>query len=286
MMTPPYSGPVLALLAPRSWGAHLLLVAALVAAALLGRWQYDGWQARRAAEAQDLTFVAPVPLAEALGPDDPFPASSVGRPTVVEGTWLPGDPIYVAGREHEGQTGYWVVGAVLVPGDAGSASVLPAVRGWTAEPGGAGPTSGETRFVGWLQPSDPAAAAPVDSSGDPSADVVASLRIPDLAQRFDQDLYGGYVVVAPASAGDGPPAWAGFPAGDRAVNPGTEGLAPADPEQLPDAGRFTALRNLLYALEWWFFGLFAVVIWWRWARETVGDERRRRVEEPAAPVGG
>ena len=32
-----------------------------------------------------------------------------------------------------------------------------------------------------------------------------------------------------------------------------------DLDQLPDVGRFTALRNLLYAIEWWFFGAFAAV---------------------------
>ena len=48
-----------------------------------------------------------------------------------------------------------------------------------------------------------------------------------------------------------------------------DGLAQADLAQLPDASRFTALRNLLYAVEWWFFGAFALFVWWRWARETV-----------------
>ena len=32
-------------------------------------------------------------------------------------------------------------------------------------------------------------------------------------------------------------------------------------------GRFTALRNLLYAVEWWVFGAFAAFIWWRWVRD-------------------
>ena len=67
----------------------------------------------------------------------------------------------------------------------------------------------------------------------------------DLAQYFDEDLYGAYVVVRDPGAG----------------------VVPADLEQLPDAGRFTALRNLLYAVEWWFFGAFAAFVWWRWMRE-------------------
>ena len=51
----------------------------------------------------------------------------------------------------------------------------------------------------------------------------------------------------------------------------------ADLDQLPDTGRLTAIRNLLYALEWWFFGGFAVFVWWRWARDTM---------EEAAPEHG
>ena len=41
----------------------------------------------------------------------------------------------------------------------------------------------------------------------------------------------------------------------------------ADVEQLPSPGAFTALRNLLYAVEWWFFGAFALFIWWRFVNE-------------------
>ena len=77
--------------------------------------------------------------------------------------------------------------------------------------------------------------------------MLPQLRVADLAQRFDEDLYGAYVVVR---------------------EPG-DGLVAADLQQLPEAGRFTAIRNLLYALEWWFFGAFALFVWWRWAQDTV-----------------
>ena len=51
-------------------------------------------------------------------------------------------------------------------------------------------------------------------------------------QRVDGDLYSAYAVA----------------------QDGVGGLPAADLAQLPDAGTFTALRNLLYALEWWVFG--------------------------------
>jgi cytochrome oxidase assembly protein ShyY1 len=226
---------------PRYWGYHLVVVVALVAAGLLGLWQFHGWQERRAAEARDLTEVAPVPLADVIGPDDPFPGDRVGQPVVVEGAWVPDATVFVSGREHDGVGGYWVVDPVRV-----GTSLVPVVRGWAAEPDAVPPDavppgSGSVELVGWLQPSEGTGA--VDD--DPADDVLPQLRVADLAQRFDEDLYGAYVV---------------------AREPGP-GLAVADLEQLPEAGRLTALRNLLYAVEWWFFGLFALFVWWRWARE-------------------
>jgi surfeit locus 1 family protein len=232
-----------ALLAPRYWATHLLLVVALVAAGWLGLWQYHGWQTRRDAEARDLTQVEPIPLADAIGPDDPFPDALVGQPVEVQGTWE-GGTFWVSDRQHAGKDGYWVVGVVRV-GD----SLLPVVRGWQETPSVAerGPEPfGATDFVGWLQPSE----SKVATDDDPDDRVLPQLRVADLAQSFDEDLYGGYVVVS-----DG-------------TNAGNEGLVPADLQALPDAGRFTAIRNLLYAIEWWFFGAFALFVWWRWARET------------------
>ena len=46
------------LLAPRYWGAHLLMVLAVAAAVLLGIWQLHAWEAGRAAEARDLSDAA------------------------------------------------------------------------------------------------------------------------------------------------------------------------------------------------------------------------------------
>jgi len=224
------------LLAPRYWGYHLVVVAALVAAGWLGLWQYHGWQERRAAEARDLTQSEPIPLADAIGPDDPFPGTLVGQPVEVSGAWASDATVFVSDREHDGQQGYWVVDQLQV-GD----SLLPTVRGWTASIDDVPPVSGSADLVGWLQPSESTGAR----DEDPSDRLLPQLRVADLAQYFDEDLYGAYVV---------------------ARDPGP-GVVRADLEQLPDASRFTALRNLLYAVEWWFFGAFAAFVWWRWARE-------------------
>lgn len=257
------------LLAPRFWAMHLLALVLVAAAGWLGTWQYDAWQARRAAEASDLTRVDPLPLDAVMGPDDPFPGEKVGQPVILGGTWVPEGTVYVSGREHDGAEGYWVVTPLAIGGP--DAAALPVVRGWVADPGQApDPPTGRAELVGWLQPAE----GTLERDQDPSDDVLPQLRIADVIQHVHQDLYGGYAVVADRAA---PGAW---PVGANALNPGTDGLAPATLEQLPDVGRFTALRNLLYAIEWWFFGAFAVFIWWRWTRDVLLDEER--AGEPAA----
>jgi cytochrome oxidase assembly protein ShyY1 len=242
------------LLAPRSWPAHLLVVVALVAAGWLGLWQYHGWQDRREDAARDLTNVAAVPLADAIGPDDPFPGSLVGQPVAVGGTWVPDATLFVSGREHDSHAGAWVVGFVDVDG-----SLLPVVRGWTASTSDVPAATGAADLAGWLQPSE-STGAPDGDAGD---DVLPQLRIADLAQRFDQDLYGAYVVQRDPA----------------------DGLVQADLDQLPGTGSLTAIRNLLYALEWWFFGAFAAFVWWRWARDTVEEAATGPVAPVAGPAG-
>ena len=248
-------------LAPRFWAVHLLAVVLVGTAALLGYWQLDAWNERRAAEAADLTRREPIALADALGPDDPFPGDKVGQPVVVEGRWVPSGTVLVDGREQDGENGYWVVTplAVDLPGEP----AIPVVRGWTPSPESApGPPEGAAELVGWLQPPEGTG----EADPDPTDDVLPQLRIADLVQYVDQDLYGAYAVVADRVA---PGDW---PIGADAVNAGTTGLEPATLEQLPDAGRFTAVRNLLYAVEWWVFGFFAVFIWWRYLQDARAAE--------------
>jgi surfeit locus 1 family protein len=244
-----------AVLAPRMWLGHLVALALVAAAVLLGVWQLDAWQTRRADEARDLTRADPVALSSVMGPDDPFPGRSVGQPVTLGGDWVPSGTVFVSGRERDGHDGYWMVTPLAIGGADGPA--MPVVLGWVADPADApAPPEGDDELVGWLQP--PEGNGTVDT--DPGDDVLPQLRIADLVQHVDQDLYGGYAVA----------------------QQGVAGLPAADLVELPDAGRFTAVRNLFYALEWWFFGAFAVLIWWRWVTEQLAlptDEPQPEDEE-------
>jgi len=225
--------------------APTLLAIVLVAiAAALGWWQLQAWQERRGAEARDLTQLDPVPLVDVMGPDDPFPGNDVGRPVTIEGEWLPLGVFYVSGRELEGSDGLWAVVPLAVgePSDP----AIPVVLGWTDSTDDLVVPTGRGAVTGWLQPPDGNGA--IDD--DPDDDVVPQLRTADAIQRVDNDLYSAYAVATEPTAG----------------------LARASLDALPQVGRFTALRNLLYALEWWVFGVFAAFIWWRWVHDVRANE--------------
>jgi surfeit locus 1 family protein len=223
-------------------GAHVLAIVALAIAIGLGVWQYHAWQARRSAEAVDLTQGSTVPLADVMGPDDPFPGDKVGQPVALSGTWVPDATVLVEGREHDDVRGFWVVTPLQV-----GESAVPVVRGWTASTDDvpAAP-EGSASLDAWLQPSEGTGA--VDN--DLTDDIYPQLRVADIAQRVDGDVYSAYAVA----------------------EKGLGGLPAADLRELPDAGRFTALRNLLYALEWWVFAGFAGFIWWRFVRDARAEE--------------
>lgn len=250
--------------APRLLPLHLLGVAATVIAVWLGLWQLDAWEAQREQEARDLTSLSPAPIDEVIDGDDPFPAAAVGRPVALAGEWLSGSTFYVADRTHDGQDGLWVVTPVAVceaAEDCSTASALLVVRGWAPDPARAPtPPEGRVDLSGWLQP--PEGSGVQDQ--DPTDDVLPEIRIADAIQRVDQDLYGAYLIadeVDPATA--------------------ARGLAEVTPASLPEPEAGTGLRNFLYGIQWFLFAVFALFIWWRWARDEL--ERSRAAEAAVEP---
>jgi cytochrome oxidase assembly protein ShyY1 len=235
---------------------HVAAVLAILAAVLLGRWQVGAWQMHREDRAAEIADDDPVPLGSVLGADDAFPADGVGRPVTATGEWQPDDTVLVAGKEHAGTEGLWVVTPLTVC-DGGCAA-LPVVLGWAPnEAAASAPTlsAGEVQVTGWLQPGE--SAGPPDD--DPEDAVLPTLRVADLLQRVEGDLYGGYLILrTPADA-----------RGD---------LAAVTPASLPDPPTFTALRNLLYGIEWWLFGVFAAFLWWRWTRDELERWRAREAD--------
>lgn len=278
--------PVNRALAPRYWPGHLLALVLCGVAIGLGNWQFDGWQAGREAEARDLTRVEPVGIDHVMGPDDPFPSEGVGQPVTLQGTWVPDGTVYVSGRQNGAREGYWAVTPLALGGEGNPALLI--VRGWTPDPAQAPePPTGEAELVAWLQPPEGTSGVTDDNPND---DVLPQVRIADAIQHVDQDLYGAFAISADEVA---PGDW---PVGDAAVNAGTDGLTQVTPEEVPEVGQFTALRNFLYGVEWWIFGGFVVFLWWQWLRDRLRaeqaaeeneekNENTEDVEAPGDPVG-
>ncbi len=189
----------------------------VAAAAVLGVWQYDAWQERRAAEARR---------------PDPARADPAGRRDRA-GRPVPGRQGRAAG-DHRGHLGPGRHGLRVRPASTTAATAtgssprsrrrrpdgpaLPVVRGWVAEPGRRTPRrrpGPPSWSAGSSRPRAPARRDP-----DPDDDVLPQLRIADLVQRVDQDLYGAYAVVADQ---DG-------------VNDGTDGLEQATSRSSPTSG--------------------------------------------------
>ena len=254
------------LLRPVSLGAHLFALLCVGLAVALGFWQFGSWQDQRDAAAAERVERPPVPLADSLGPDQPFPKSEVGRTVTVEGTWVSESTFYVPDRERGGEPGHWVITPLAVTDETSataveSAPALLVVRGWAAsiEPRPSAP-SGAARLTTWLQPPEGAAGL---ADFDRTDDLIPQVRIADAIQRVDQDLYGAYAIVQ---------------ADLEQTNAGNDGLESVDLDQVPEVSATTGWRNLLYGAEWLIFAGFALFIWLRWCRDEVVARRGAALE--------
>lgn len=265
------------LLAPRLLGLHALAIVATTAAVLLGVWQYGAWQIHREDKVASLAHVAPRPLQSVMSSDDPFPGQDIGRPVSFSGRWLAKSTVYVADRLQHGRRGVWAVTPVTVcragqsAADCAKAPAMLVVRGWAPSVRDVpAPPTGTVQVTGWLQPGEGSGL----SDPNPNDDVIPEVRVADAIQHVDQDLYGAYVISNAVSTGST----------TREGSSNTRGLEPVTPASLPEPPAYTGLRNLLYAIEWWVFGGFAVFLWWRWCRDELQrhqDAEDHQGNEPA-----
>lgn len=230
-------------------GLLLLLLAAAAVFGRLGAWQLDRADLRGAAEARERAAAVeaadPVPLAEALAPQAAFSGNAVGRKVEVRGTYE-ADQLLVPGRALDDRTGFAVLTPLRVSDGEGSGAVLAVVRGWVAEAADApAAPSGPVRLVGYLQAGEAASEAELPDGQ------VEAISPAELVNRWGGPTWSGYLVVAESE----PP------------QDGVELLPP------PTAGaRGLALQNLAYALQWWLFGGFAVLLWIRMVRDQAADD--------------
>ncbi len=233
------------MLRPKFWAGHLAMIVCLGAAVGLGLWQLDAWHIHRQDAARNISARKPVALSSLMGGDSSFPGRSVGQQVTFSGTWLGSSTLYVADRYRGSKVGYWVVTPVLVDG---TRSAMPLVRGWSPTHTSTIPT-GHVAVTGWLQPSE--GLGPIDQN--PNDRIIPMMRIASIVQMVPTDLYSGFVIANVAQS---------------AFGSSQSGISSLDGSVSPDVSAFTGLRNLLYAIEWWFFGGFVVFVWVRWCRDS------------------
>lgn len=217
--------------------------------ALLGIWQLQVY-ARQGAEASaSRASQPPVPLAS-VAPAAARVTDGYGLAVRLSGRYDPALQVLVA-PESTGPAATLDQLRVVSGVRQADGSVVAVVRGLV--PGSTttapAPPRGEVTLTGVLLPSEEAA------DGLPGGTVLPSVRVPLLAQSWPGPMVDGFVVLSAADARVG-------------------GLEPA-PLLLPEGqGR---LRNGAYAAQWWIFGLFAVVMSARIARDL---GRRSELDTP------
>ena len=222
-------------LVSRRWIIFFVVVVLLAYATWwLGEWQFH----RLAARKHDNAIITRNLVAPA---DDVSKALAVGRAVPDDQQWLhvsavgtydPAHTVVIRYQTRNGESGVDVV-TPLVTAD-GTAVLVD--RGWlaTENTGSAiadppAPPEGRVTVVGWVRQDDTSSAAHV---ADGSARSVSSVEI---AKTVPYPVYGGFV-----DATDERPAAA----------------TPLEPVEAPDLGNGP---HFFYGIQWWFFGVLAVV---------------------------
>ncbi len=244
------------------WLALLVLALLLLGVGIqLGRWQlavaHDRAREDVVREAQE----RPVePIADVLAPHESFPDDGSGQRISTTGEYDPAQQMLVAGRLLGGREGLWVVDRFVV---AETGANLAVVRGWVA-PGEAppAPPSGTVDLVGSLAPGE----APDVATGLPAGQV-GSIDLSKLVNRWPGELYNAFAFATEESVGGVPVTLAGI---ERV------------PPPLPDIS--LGWRNLMYAVQWWLFGLFALWMWMKMVRQAAAQKESGPDDEPEHPA--
>lgn len=259
---------------PRMLGFLLLFLVAAAACGWLGAWQLDraferSRLAAAQAEAEELA-AGPVPLAEVLAPQQGLAGELVGRLVSVTGTFDAGGQMLVTGKQHDGVDGTWVVLPLLVQQADGEPARLAVVRGWLplgeAVPKVLEVPAGPVTVAGFLGPAEAAGTLGEDASGLRTTTAVSPAQLVNL---WGGPIFSAHLVLVLVEgvSDDTAAAMTGMASVPRPVV-GGGGLN---------------LQNLLYAAQWWIFGLFAVLLWLRMVRDAARDVHEAQVAELAAP---
>ena len=228
----------------------MLLLVCLGVFGWLGSWQWSRAEqpASTTSSPTGAEGGSPTSLDDVYSPGEPVPEAFVGERIRVVGEYQSVDQLLVPQRELDDEVGYWVV----TPLEMSDGSVIPVVRGWTAEPSvSTDAPTGKVVVVGALEASESQA----QRGGLPEllpAGQLGAVSSAELLSLWEGDLYQGFVLLddqRPQST-----------------------LAAVPPPELA-ADSAWSVQNLSYAIQWWLFAAFAVFLWWRMFQADWADRK-------------
>ena len=225
-------------LTPRWIVAALVVLLFVVAAILLGRWQWDRTQSILAAERA--AIAQPIPVEDVFrGSDSPeVPAEGIGRPVLADGQYDSDRQVAVRDRVHESAAGVWIVTGLELA-DGRVAAILRGSLPDATSPGAVPPT-GDVTVTGVLQPDEGFYSDAASAPG-----TVASIAHDRLAELWQADVLPGFIVLRSQ---------------DPMVAPAPIPVTPT----VQTADVPFPLQNFFYAFQWWVFAGFGVAVYLRW----------------------
>lgn len=243
----------------RRWVLFGLVVALLASLAwYLGEWQFGRLDERRDRNAlvRAAEDAPPVPVDDLMSVDEPVAPEDEWRRVTATGEYAVSDTVVVRYRTREGRSGVDLVVPLVT--DDGTALLVD--RGWLATRNSGidgsdldalpAPPAGEVTITGWVRR---------DATGDATSVTAQSTRAVSseaIGDALDREVYAGFVDLVEESPAPEDP------------------LAAAELPDLDDGPHF------FYGLQWWFFGLLALVGFGYLAY----DEWRRATGRKAPPA--
>ncbi|WP_193605436.1 SURF1 family cytochrome oxidase biogenesis protein [Nocardioides dongkuii] len=227
----------------------------------LGQWQFDRLEQRRAdnASVRANEDLAPAPVEDVLAPGEDVARDQEWRVVTARGTYAPEDTVLIRYSTSPSEEGTGV--DVVVPLVTEDGTALLVNRGWmpTVNQGGdigdvPEPPAGEVTVTGYVRQ---------DGSGDSTRVDDLSARAVDsdaIGEAIDREVYGGWVELR---SEDPPPA---------------EADATLELVELPELDEGP---HFAYGLQWFFFGILAIVgfVWFAYDEWRGGPDRRKREKQ-------
>ena len=201
------------------WSIGVLVTVVMLG---LGLWQMDSFR-HQGKEALIARMNEPAVTLTEVAPLGAMPADAYGRTVTAQGVYLADQQLLIPDEHNPAE--HRVLTALQLAGG----SIVPVVRGVDGQGPGTLPL-GEVQVRGVFLPSE----AEPESELPPGQ--LGSVRLPRIAQLWEQPLVPGFIVLEPGAAQ-------------------AQGLTPATVTLPSNAGH---ARNQGYALQWWIFAAAAI----------------------------